>query len=295
MRRLLAALLIGLIAGTAHAGTWWEETFEDPNMPNWDVSWFPSNGLGPIPVYPPMGVVTDQKFNGTHAIKLNFPQPDGGGGPFIDRTYPDTTDLWARVYTRLTNFGYGNSGFPIKMIQFFWDSTHYPNFWWVLGPPAYNFPNFTAWIGTQLDGSPFLANICPHGPYDGCNYGGNVGGLSMAMDNWYCWEIHVKMNDPGVANGVIEEWGTNMTTGGPRTKVIEYFDRTLRGPNVVNPAGCTGQCNTSTAKFTTARIYRQHGTGDLWHDDLAVGNTPIPCAGAPAKVSQPTGVSVTVP
>jgi hypothetical protein len=163
-----------------------------------------------------------------------------------------------------------------------------PDFWWL-----YLYGDRTPAFSVQVDGS-----ICPgtgFGPYDSCNYFATLASTPQPMDQWVCYEGHFKMNTPGVANGVLEQWATNMTTGGPRIQTHGLYTRTWRGPSGANPPGCVGGgCNSSQATFSYVRLYRQNGTGERWIDDLAVGNTPIGCAGAaPLAPGTPTGTTVT--
>jgi hypothetical protein len=81
------------------------------------------------------------------------------------------------------------------------------------------------------------------------------------------------MSAPGVANGVIEAWLDGV-------RGIARYDLPMRD------ASFSGR-NSPTAKFTFNRLYVQYGEGDLYLDNLAVGDQRIGCSGIPPESNNP--------
>ena len=100
------------------------------------------------------------------------------------------------------------------------------------------------------------------------NFYPNMANVPFADNVWYCVEEHVKLNDPGQPNGSVEIWVNGAQTVG-------YYNRTFR-----NAA--------STFVFGWFEIYKQTGSGIMYIDQFAAGNTRIGCGGAvPATDTTP--------
>ena len=84
---------------------------------------------------------------------------------------------------------------------------------------------------------------------------------------WEQIEMEVKFNTPGVADGIIRFWVNG-------TLYIERLNLQLRGPTPTSVNG-QGIVNPSTYRFDTAQIYIQCGSGNIWYDRIAVGDTRI--------------------
>ena len=67
-----------------------------------------------------------------------------------------------------------------------------------------------------------------HPAYDSCPYYPNMARVPLSDNRWYCIETHLKMNTPGVANGVIELFITPV--GGATTQTHGYYAQKFRGP-----------------------------------------------------------------
>jgi hypothetical protein len=284
-RGIVLAVLLSVVLVTSYvnAVVFWEETFEDPNMPAWAVF----NNVRP-PVYPVNGVTTNQAFAGSRALQLRY-DGDTGGGPWHDRSFTSTPEVWLRYYDRYHNYTQ-SQGFSTKLMYV---GGARPDFWINYNSPGGT--NMTLELGGQIVAEPCAST--GHPAYDSCNYYANFDNTPHPLDRWVCWEVHIKMNTPGVANGVAEVYWTD-TTIGTRVKKMAHTAQVFRGPSVTNPPGCTGDCNSSTAQFSYLRIYRQNGNGDRYIDNLAVGDGPTSpgCGGAaPPVVTAPSNLSVTTP
>jgi hypothetical protein len=111
--------------------------------------------------------------------------------------------------------------------------------------------------------------------------------VPLQDNQWYCIETHLKLNTPGVADGVAEIWIDGVLT----------FRQTTRNYRDLAHA---------TAGFTLFKIYRQSAINMYrYEDDYTVSTTRICCGGTPprmtiATTSLPTAIagtpySVTLP
>ncbi len=89
------------------------------------------------------------------------------------------------------------------------------------------------------------------------------------MNQWACLEAEVRMNTPGVSNGVVRQW-VNNTLGTNSTSLF------LRG------ATDDGQGNGPNSHISAISTYRQHGVGTIYYDDYAASrDARIGCGSAP--------------
>jgi len=256
----------------SHADMFWQEDFEAPtNLGNWDRS-----SLS-MPY-----VSSSLPYQGLQSLQLDYNGPTGGG--FMDRQHPNVENVYTRFYTRTKTFTYEASTGTKRFQQLNLNSPYqYPNFWW-----ENVFGSRELAVGGQVVAEPCAST--GHPAYDSCWYYPNMARVPLSDDRWYCIETHLKMNTPGVADGIIELW-----IDGAQTTL--YTGRMFRGPNVSNPNG-----NSSLTTFGAIRMYRQGGVGSMWYDNFAVGSTRIGCSGGsipsaspPSTTSPPnapTGVTI---
>src|SRR5262249_17778332 len=123
----------------------------------------------------------------------------------------------------------------------------------------------------------------PSGTIDTCSYFPNVATVNIADDQWFCVETRMKMNTPGLFDGILE-----LYVNGTRT--LNYTNRRFRGPNVDNGFG-----NSSLSTFSNVRFFMQHGIGHMYYDDVAIGNARIGCGGitTPPAPADPFNLTVT--
>jgi hypothetical protein len=248
----------------SHADMFWQEDFEAPaNLGNWQRS------------TPSMPYVSSTlPYQGLQSLQLDYNGPTGGG--YMDRQHPNVDEVYTRFYTQTKAFSYEASTGTKRFQQMNLNTPYqYPNFWWenIFGSRE------MAIIG-QVVAEPCAST--GHAAYDSCPYYPNMARVPLSDNRWYCIETHLKMNKPGVADGVIELWIDGVQT-------MSHTGRTFRGPSVSNPNG-----NSSLTNFNNIRIYRQAGVGTMWYDNFAVGSTRIGCSGG-STPSTPTPSTTSAP
>ncbi|MDF0643656.1 MAG: hypothetical protein P0111_06465 [Nitrospira sp.] len=263
-----AALILGIFSGSeTQAGVYFEEGFEGTLTPNWSTdscSYMgissPANGCNP-------SISSDMPHSGSKSLKGNYTgtcavagTPGADCGVWAFRSYGPTDDLWLRFWYRTANFTYNFSN--TKNVYLNTSSTGVPNGVWehVYGSREISF--------TMQN----VVETCPSGSTVTCVYLPNVSSVPLSDNQWYCIETHNKMNTPGQANGVIEAFVNGVQTVG-------YYNRTFRGTSSNGaPSG-----NSSTAQFNGLKIFVQAGSGYMYYDDFAAGNTRIGCGAATAQ------------
>ena len=267
----IAALLFLLffeLPAPAQAVVFWNETFEGNLTPNWETL---SCGAGFATGCNP-ATSTDIAVNGTHSLKGVYNHAGNGG--WIDRKYPATDELYWRVWERFASGWIWDTAQQVKGFNVGTNGV-YPNFWVM---HVFGSPHLTIQAQIPVEACA-TGDSNPYGngqPYDACRYDDKIS-TPEANGVWYCLEGHIKMNTPGVADGVIERW----TNG---TLISSFSGRTFRGAAVSGKNG-----NSSLATFEFIRVYVQGeaATGVRYYDDLAVGNTRIGC-GTQADSTAPT-------
>ncbi|MEK7762052.1 MAG: hypothetical protein AAB433_10755 [Nitrospirota bacterium] len=252
----IAALLIVLSLGfptPSQAVTFWDESFEGHLTPNWDTSGCTNGAVSPGPLdgCNPR-ISTDIAHTGTKSLKGDYNSGGtdglcgrGGCGTFYDRAHPGTTDVWTRFYYYTVGFTY----YSVETKHFFHKAHNTIRDFLVSNWNGSR--EFTLNSESQLPAPP----PCRSGDAS-CNYYANMGHVSMADGRWYCVETHVKENSVGSANGSLEMWIDGVQTTG-------YYNRQFTDSPV--------------PLFDILRIYVQAGTGLMYYDDFAVGDTRIGC------------------
>lgn len=262
---LVAAVLLAVSSGRAEALTYWDDDFENHLWTGSDgnpwVTGCVQDGCNP-------SISTDVAFSGTRSLRGRYTGFDSGN--YVDRKYPATDEVWTRFYYRTaTGFAYDSPDHAGGTKHFnLGDGVHYPNIW--------------VMHDTSKAGRQFFLEVqvpqqnCGAGPYDSCDVVPNVANIQIADNQWYCVESRFVMNTPGVANGLLQMWVDG-------TQIMNRTSVALRGPNVNNP-----NQNSSLATWSMVRIYVQHGTGLMYYDRFAIGNTRIGCSESPSSVTTPT-------
>lgn len=93
------------------------------------------------------------------------------------------------------------------------------------------------------------------------------GGPQISATAWQQVELEVKFNTPGVSDGIIRLWVDG-------TLYIEQLNLQLRGPTPTS-RNSSNVLTASTYNFNQVQIYAQCGSGTLYWDRLAFGNTRI--------------------
>jgi hypothetical protein len=282
MGQMLLLLCVLLWTLPAQAAVFWEETFENHLTPNWDVGGcgsYPQDGCNPA-------ISTDVAFAGTHSLKGTYynscsqttPGQYGCGAGY-ERPFPPTADVWFRFYYYTIGFTYN----PVVTKHFYIVASPDSN-------GQFQHPVGTAHINgdrrfsmaSQGEGTTPMISPCDtaHPAPQTCNYLPNRTSVSLNDNQWYCIEVHTKMNSADrVADGVMEVWVNGVQTH-------SYTGHQWTGyPNPYPYVSTFGSVN----------IYVQDGNGLMYYDNFAVGNTRIGCGPisdnttAPAA---PTGLQV---
>lgn len=244
----VACLLLSctaLLPTWSNAAVFWEDGLEPGNT-----------GYAPV-----AGMTFDSNVvaHGTHSLHLHFPSIDVQAGTFTDREFPSTTNVYSRFYFRLDNFTVANQ---TKILQF----TDYatgsgPSYWWNMsnGNPELN-------VHAQLV-------LMPDGTLGTKVFYPNQGNARFQNGQWYCVELHIQHNTPGVADGLIEAWKDGQ-------QVLYYPNLKLREATQIGN-------HDPNRKFTITRLFAQFGQGEMYFDSMAVGNQRIGCSSTPPQV-EPT-------
>jgi len=182
--------------------------------------------------------------------------PEIQGGTYIDRSFPESQDVWARVNLRLEGPGGSGSFVPssIQTKQFI-----------IYGGG----PGLGVWAVFQWGTKQLQMYIVNFPALDQSV----VEPTSATLNDyqWYCVEYHFNRGHRGQTDGQLELFvdGTRVYN-----KQGVVFDNL---PDVCPPGStCAGQ--SIVRAFRMVRVYVQYGLGDRYYDDLAVGNTRIGCA-----------------
>ena len=105
------------------------------------------------------------------------------------------------------------------------------------------------------------------------------GGPTPSSTAWDQVELEIKLNTPGVADGLVRLWVNG-------TLYIERLNLQLRGPTPTS-INSQGLLNASTYKYDTIQYFVQAGLGNKWFDRIAVGNTRIGPTSASADSTPP--------
>jgi len=222
----------------SNATVFWEDGFE-PGATGYEVVGGMSYSTSPL-------------YSGSYSLREHFLGGKIQGGTYSDRNFPFATeDLWSRYYLYLDNFVVDETGTKL-MLQ--GESCCYPSFWWIM-----LFGQAT--LSVQIQGT------------NGGTETTNIYGQPIPQNRWVCVETHIRMNSPGVPNGVIEAW-------------IDGAQGIARYDLLMRDASASGK-NSPTAKFTFNRLYVQHGAGDMYFDNLAFGDQRIGCSGLPPQSNSP--------
>jgi hypothetical protein len=226
----------------SNAAVFWEDELEPGNT-----------GYSAVPG---MNFDSNVVAYGTHSLHLHFPSIDVQAGGFSDREFPSTTNIYSRFYFRLDNFTVANQTKIIQLTDYATGGG--PSYWWNMsnGNPELN-------VHAQLV-------LMPDGTLGTKVFYPNQGNARFQNGQWYCVELHIQHNTPGVADGLIEAWKDGQ-------RVLYYPNLKLREATQIGT-------HDPNRKFTINRLYAQYGQGEMYFDNMAVGNQRIGCSGTPPQV-----------
>lgn len=278
--RLLFLLLVLLVV-PAQATIWIDDDFERPlvETAGWDFAagWCRAAGSQTrVTPCPEIDISTESPFSGSRSIKMTYnaawsdPNPQTHTQAIFWRLPGGKEDIYLRYYKRTVGFQYtANTGTKLM----YYKTTQQTS----AGGAS---PTFFSiyWWGSREQGSAsqLIAQTCPRdqgaggiGPYDSCNLYPNIASVQQADNQWYCIEEHIKMNTPGVANGLAETWING-------TQTVGYYNVMFRGTDPNHPS-----TNSSLTKIDFIEIYKQNGHGLMYIDKWAAGDQRIGCTGTP--------------
>ncbi len=255
--RTLKGLVIGVALlcvcwhAPAHATVDWNDGFEYANDASmrqiWEASQPDCTYGGPTPS-------ADRAFTGLKSAKLTYRgsvgKDPGSGGCFITRYLPIFSDtLYTRFYIYMDHFAVDSVQTKMTLQG---PGNAYPSFWWSMnwGAPV---------LGINVQG--IILD-------DGTLSTVNLFGGAIPQNQWACVELRLTMSSPGVDNGIVQAWINGVQS-------INKTDQRMR-------AATLNQLNSPTAQFQFARLYTQHGHGNIYYDDYAVSrDARIGCIGSP--------------
>jgi len=260
----IAAILIVFSLGapiSSNATVFWEDGFENQLYPNW------VGGYGCITSSSPSGsacsypqITTSLAIAGTHSLLSHYPGGGQQSGTYMDRSIPETVNLWTRQYARWNNFVFGPendkfflTGGPESGVGVYWLHQN---------------------AGPELHAQVYHPTTvrCPDGSQDRtCNYTPNIAHIALNDNKWHCIETHQNSGTANTANGLVELYIDGVLT-------TQYTNLLMK---------------TTNQGITRISSYAQYGQGDRYQDNWAVGDSRIGCSGSPT--ASPTSTSTPPP
>jgi hypothetical protein len=150
--------------------------------------------------------------------------------------------------------------------------------------PRYGSPQFYPFVAGETGQLAIQAQVIAESDWGVRNFTQNEGEpVAFDPQRWYCVEVFVKLNTPGLADGELAAWIDGELK-------LRYTGRAFRGLDPADPAP-------PTARIESASIAGQYGaTSDVpqlqfsWHDDHVVSSDRIGCApaGLPPLPTEPS-------
>jgi hypothetical protein len=141
--------------------------------------------------------------------------------------------------------------------------------------PWYGYPHFYAFAAGSAGEFVLQAQVVADRGWGSENLFQNRGDpVSFAPDRWYCIEVMVQLNTPGVPDGAVTAWIDG-------EEKLSYDGRQFRGTSATDPAP-------STARLGALLISGQYGGQATvpqqqfsWHDDYVAATERIGCSAPP--------------
>lgn len=282
-RLLCAVLMMGAFAGQAQAATLFSSTFEGSCGTILATSYAQSYSGWPC-TGGPMSVVTSPTFAGSQSLRLNYlgTEQQGLAGGFADFSWGSTSsEIWLTFYNRMdsgfvtgghpTYFNDGQQSVGTKgLYTFLYSSATGQRNGWSM---SYLYGGRQLVMGAQgiKDARDNSGNLVP---YDSEWIRHNIQAYEQPLDAWVCYEVHIRLNTPGVADGLYEQYATNITAGGSAILTSRHQNREFLDSS-------TSGRMPSDARWYEHKIFRQNGFGSMYYDNIQYTTTRVGCSGAP--------------
>jgi hypothetical protein len=197
--------------------------------------------------------VTDRMaHSGHHSLELKY-MPGTAGASFMYAIFSGRDDVYVRWYERWSaGFVWEPSATKMAILR-----------------PLGGYPQFypeVLWGGGVFA---IQAQVTREANWDSEDFYQNIGDpVVFASERWYCVEVHVKLNTPGVADGRLEAWIDG------RLK-LEYQGREFRGSTPLDPAPSTAQVQAVGATGYYGGLTPVPQEQYAWQDDFVVSTQPV--------------------
>lgn len=264
------------VTPVSHAAVFWTDGFEPG-------SYFSSNVWLNGTLIPQGSHAYDTviKHGGTRSLRENFTAPPSADcqlfvpqcGGSIRQSYTPTAESYQRWFLRMS--GDVNQGATVagtsgqfeayvlastKMVEGLSTksptSTNYARLWYGFG--HFGIANKNLFVTVENVPSPGHSTEFWSNP-----------NFAFQDNRWYCIETHTGMNTPTVANGTLDVWIDG---------VLYVHSSAVNWRNSGTDTG---------ALWQEWQTIRQGGRGNVWYDDISVGDTRIGCGSTPSDTTPP--------
>jgi len=205
-----------------------------------------------------MYISSQMSHSGGRSLELEY-LPDSARASYMYRPFPAQDRVYVRWYQRWSaGFLWGPSSSALVALR-----------------PYSGYPQFYPFIVSSDGQMAVQAQVLADRNWNSENFFQNVGPpVAFQPDRWYCIEVSVTLNTPGLPDGVLAAWIDD------EPKLL-YAGRQFRGLDSSDPAP-------STARIQALMIAGQYGQSALphpqssWQDDHAASTERIGCQSSPA-------------
>jgi hypothetical protein len=244
---LLAAIFVAAAPG-ARADVLVQDDFEQSAiMPGGYI------GAWDGPPNPAVMYLTDSTSNsGGRSVELKY-APDSFGASFMYAHFPGQDRVYHRWYQKWSpGFVWEPSSTKMTILR-----------------PYAGYPQFypeVLWANGELA---IQAQVIAEANWDARNFYQNQGTpVVFQPGRWYCVEVMVKLNTPGLADGELAAWIDGELK-------LTYTGREFRGASPTDPAPSTAQIQSVAVSGHYGGLTPVPQLQYSWHDDHVVATEPI--------------------
>lgn len=205
------------------------------------------------PPVPSVMYLSDQmSHSGRRALEMKY-VPGSQGASFMYHAFPGRDEIHVRWYQRWSpGFIWEPSATKMMILR-----------------PIAGYPEFypeVLWGNGQLA---IQAQVTREANWDSENFYQNRGEpVVFGGDRWYCIEVRVKLNTPGIADGELAAWIDGELK-------LQYLGREFRGSTPFDPAPSTAQIQAVGATGYYGGLTPVPQLQYAWQDDVVVSTEPI--------------------